>query len=256
MRAYGATSTPPLGTVYRRYLEGFFYNTYLPGGVGGDVVRGVASRDVFARGRTTASSAAAGVAVVLVDRALGLCALLLVAAVALVGGRLGGSGTALAGVEPLWLGFGGGGVAAAGLLAVVLARRVGAWMPRPVGPTLAALPALERPGNMAIAFALSLVIQVVVALTGHVFLARLFDAPLAGSLVLVPVSMASAFLPISVGGAGVREAAFAALAPALVNATAEGAAAVALMLWSTQLLVAAAGGVSALVGHRGEARTA
>jgi uncharacterized membrane protein YbhN (UPF0104 family) len=143
-------------------------------------------------------------------------------------------------------------VAIAGLLTVVLARRVGARVPGPVGPLLRALPALERPAGLAAALLLSLAIQGAVALTGHVFLARLFDAPLAGSLVLVPVSMASAFLPISVGGAGVREATFAALAPALVGAPAAGAAAVALLLWSTQLAVAGAGGLLALA-DRGDA---
>ncbi|MBW2380670.1 MAG: flippase-like domain-containing protein, partial [Deltaproteobacteria bacterium] len=44
LRAYGAIDIPPWPRVAHLYLVGHFYNTYAPGGVGGDVIRGVASR--------------------------------------------------------------------------------------------------------------------------------------------------------------------------------------------------------------------
>jgi len=43
-RAFGAPRPPRFAPLCRYYLVGFFYNTYLPGGVGGDLVRALASR--------------------------------------------------------------------------------------------------------------------------------------------------------------------------------------------------------------------
>ncbi|HEY0251825.1 MAG TPA: lysylphosphatidylglycerol synthase transmembrane domain-containing protein, partial [Kofleriaceae bacterium] len=65
--AYGADTRPSLARATALYFVSFFYNNYLPGAVAGDVVRGVVTREVFGeRGAT------AGLAVVLVERALGL----------------------------------------------------------------------------------------------------------------------------------------------------------------------------------------
>src|SRR5450432_2150340 len=77
--AYGADSRPSLARATQLYFISFFYNNYLPGAVAGDVVRGVVTREVFGeRGAT------AGLAVVLVERALGLFGVFLLLAIALV----------------------------------------------------------------------------------------------------------------------------------------------------------------------------
>ena len=78
LRAYGAINVPSWGRLAHLYLVGHFYNTYAPGGVGGDVVRGVASRKAF--GDVTWASATTGVAEVFIERVLGVSALLALAA--------------------------------------------------------------------------------------------------------------------------------------------------------------------------------
>ena len=47
LRAYGAIDLPSWPRVAHLYFVGHFYNTYAPGGVGGDVIRGVAGRKAF-----------------------------------------------------------------------------------------------------------------------------------------------------------------------------------------------------------------
>ena len=48
LRAYGAIDIPSWPRIAHLYTVGHFYNTYAPGGVGGDVIRGVAGRKAFA----------------------------------------------------------------------------------------------------------------------------------------------------------------------------------------------------------------
>ena len=55
MRTCGATTTPPLSRLYRLSLIGLFYSTVLPGAVGGDVVRGLATAESF-EGRVATST--------------------------------------------------------------------------------------------------------------------------------------------------------------------------------------------------------
>jgi uncharacterized membrane protein YbhN (UPF0104 family) len=63
LRAYGAIDMPSWPRIAHLYMVGHFYNTYAPGGVGGDVIRGVASRKSF--GDLHWASATSGVAVVM-----------------------------------------------------------------------------------------------------------------------------------------------------------------------------------------------
>jgi uncharacterized protein (TIRG00374 family) len=76
LSAFGASRIPSMASLYRLNVIGFFYNVWLPGGVGGDVVRGIASREAFGEAGATGS-----VAVVFVERVLGLVGLLALAAV-------------------------------------------------------------------------------------------------------------------------------------------------------------------------------
>ena len=71
LQAYGAIDVPPWPRVAHLYLVGHFYNTYAPGGVGGDVIRGVASRKAF--GDLDWASATSGVAVVLLTSCMSGC---------------------------------------------------------------------------------------------------------------------------------------------------------------------------------------
>lgn len=238
LAAYGAPHRPSLARLFHVYCVGFFYNTYLPGGVGGDVVRGVVTRASFGERGATAS-----MAVVLVERALGLSGLLLLVAGTYVARPLPGT----EGVLPfsallLALAF-------AAIFALAAGRRLAPSLPGKLGEIAASLPAIERALPFAGALGLSLVTQALVAITGWVILASVSGGrvSLPDALVVVPLAMAAVYFPFSVGGAGVRESAFVVLctrAPLLSEAD---ALASSLLLWGVQLAVAGAGGIAQLV---------
>ena len=79
LQAYGAQSRPRFTTAVRLYFIAFFYNNFLPGAVAGDLMRGVVSRNSFGEHGTTGA-----IAVVLVERALGLFAVFSLVAVGLL----------------------------------------------------------------------------------------------------------------------------------------------------------------------------
>ena len=72
MTAFGALRRPSFLDLFRATLATHFYNTFLPSGLGGDVVRSVVLRDAFAAPTT-------GLVSVVVERFIGLLALSLVA---------------------------------------------------------------------------------------------------------------------------------------------------------------------------------
>ena len=241
LKAYGAPTRPPLLELIRLYFVAIFYNTYLPGGVGGDVVRGVITRKSF--GEAGATSA---VTVVLVERVLGLAALLaIVASVLLVAPP--------AGLDHI-LGYAVIGIlgAAVAVLGVAGARRVAEWFPiERLRPLLRSLPVLHRPAWFGLAILLSLGTQLLMAGVGWALLLGL--APgfrLADAIVIVPLANATAFLPISVGGAGAREAVFVALATTATSLDATRAATASMTMWGCVLLVGAVGGALQLTRRR------
>jgi glycosyltransferase 2 family protein len=237
LRAYGAVNIPPVARLVGLYFVAFFYNTYVPGAVAGDVARGVVTDGAFRRGNTTAA-----LAVVLVERALGLVALfaLLATGLALTGDRI-------AETSGLWWWTALGAVGACALiLALPAARRLARWCPRPLRRIAERLPALRSLPQFALAVALSLGTQALIALAGWVLLAAVGPIDLASSLLVVPLAAATAFLPITVGGAGAREAVYVALCGRLFGLPEGAALAAALGLWLSHLLVGAAGGLGQL----------
>lgn len=249
--AYGAPYPPPLRLLVRLNYIGFFYNTCLPGGVGGDVVRGYASRSAFGEGGVAGAGA-----VVLVDRVLGLVGLLLVVAFTAtvfpipVADSNHVTAVSLLGVL----------VSALAVLAIALGRALAPRLPRFVPSALRAqaerLPRIVRVGPFVAAIALSLVTQSVVAWTGHVIVASLAPSiRLTDSLVVVPLAMATAFLPFLVGGTGAREEVFQRLYQPL-GVPASDAVAASLLVFAVQIVVALTGGLLKLPSAeetRGEA---
>jgi glycosyltransferase 2 family protein len=240
MRAYGAERLPSIPRLFRAYLIGLFYNTFLPGGIGGDVVRGVITREAFGDRSTTA-----GVTVVLVERGFGLAGLLLLAGgmlflfplPALTGAALFG----LAGVAG----------AAAAITFVALARRIAPRLPGPLRRIAERMPAITWPPGLALALALSLATQTIVALSGHVLLAA--QAPhvsLTDSLVIVPVAAAAVYFPFTVGGLGAREAAFVALTTRVLHVDESAAVATSLLMWACQVAAASPGAVAQMLDRR------
>ncbi len=232
--AFGADRRPPLRRLTQLYYVGLFYNTILLG-VGGDVVRGVASREAFGD-----SSATAGLSVVFVERVLGLAGLLLLTAgVTLL--------QPIEGVPASHL-LGGVGLLAvtAALAGLLFARRIGPHLPEPLRRLAASVPTPKRYAPIGVVLSIAVLGHALTAVGGHALIVALApQVALHESLVLIPVALASAFLP-TVAGAGVREAAFVALY-GLVGVAEGEALAASLGAGACHLAMAGFGGLLALV---------
>jgi uncharacterized membrane protein YbhN (UPF0104 family) len=236
MTAYGATAIPPMRRLVFLYFVSFFYNNYLPGAVAGDVGRGVVTRDAFAE-----EGASGSLAVVLVERALGLFGLfaLLAVGILVVGDRIDTSSLWL------WTLLGSAGSIAL-VVGIAIARRIARFMPNIVRPHAEKLPVLRDYGSFSFAVALSVVTQLLIAAAGWVLLAALGPIDFASSLLVVPLAAATAFLPITVGGAGAREAVYIALCGSLFGMAEHDAVVASLSLWFAHLIVGLAGGIAQL----------
>jgi len=231
--AYGADTRPSLARATVLYFISFFYNNYLPGAVAGDVVRGVVTRGVFGdRGAT------AGIAVVLVERALGLFGVFLLLAI--------GLGVAGAGLD-----VGGLWIWSTLVLALPFARRLAPYLPGKLRTIAERVPALTSTTAFVIAAFYSVVTQALVALAGFVLLHAVDpQVGLGASLLIVPLAAATTFLPITVGGAGAREAVFISLGASLFHMPKSDAVAASLALWLAHLVVGAIGGLLQLAERR------
>jgi uncharacterized membrane protein YbhN (UPF0104 family) len=241
--AYGASSRPSLARATQLYFIAFFYNNYLPGAVAGDVVRGVVARDAFGeRGAT------AGLAVVLVERALGLFGVFLLLAIGLVA-----AGDAID-VGSLWI---WSALGIAGSFAIVLAlpfsRRLGRFLPGRVRTIAERVPALSSPGAFVLATVYSIGTQLLVAVAGYVLLHAVEPrVDFGASLLIVPLAAATTFLPITVGGAGAREAVYITLGASLFAMPRADALAASLALWLAHLVNGAVGGIVQLGQRRAD----
>ena len=194
------------------FLVATFFNNFLPSNIGGDVIR-ISDTAGPAQSKTRAT------AVVLTDRALGLMALVLVAAT--------GASVAAA-VHPaalpiwpvyLWAGF----------LAFVAAASPAVFAPDGFGRLLRPLTVFHpewvgnridkltdvlsrfraRPGALASCFAWAIFVQAtIVVFYFAVSYALHLNLSLSDLAVIVPLSFIAQMLPVSVNGFGVREATF------------------------------------------------
>lgn len=230
LAAYKAPAPPPFGALVRLQWIGVFYNSVLPGNVGGDVLRAHAMRDAFAGGPNA-------YVIVLLERVFGLAGLLTLSASILalrpVAGVTGLSQLAALGVIAAL-------VAAA---APLLARRLSPHVPGRVGELLGRLPEAGRPALLGGAFVLSIATQALVAATGLVLVRAVSpDAPAFAVLALVPVAQVATYFPATIAGLGVREAAFVVLLSRAGVPQADATVASLAML-GIQLAVALVGGV-------------
>jgi len=201
-----------LRTLIASFLVATFFNNFLPSNIGGDVVR---IRDTAgpAQSRTLAAT------VVLVDRGLGLLALVLVAALGATASQ-----PAMRGGPPvqpwiLWTGlFVGGVVSIQALRAPMLVTRLAAplrllhaeWVDERLAKLTAALGRFaSAPGALASSALGAVVVQaLLVAFYAAVARALHIDVSPWHLAVMVPVSFIVQMIPISVNGFGVREATF------------------------------------------------
>ena len=194
------------------YLIANFFNNFLPSNIGGDVMR-ISDTARPAGSKTLATT------IVVVDRAVGLMALVLVAALgATAAGRVH---RAAAPIWPVWLwaGFLAGAAASAPALFAPdgvgrLLRPLTVFHPEWVGARIETLTETlarfrDQPSAMAGCFAGALFVQV----TMVVFYMAVADSlhlnvAFADLAVVVPVSFVVQMLPVSLNGFGVREATF------------------------------------------------
>lgn len=206
-----AIGTPaPVSRLTNSWLVALFFNNFLPSNIGGDVVR-VADSVPLTGSRTVAA------AVVLVDRAIGLAALLVVAA---AGAWIATTeGIAVPARDYVWLAAFGSVVAGLPtlyrprLLARILAP-IGALHPELVGTRVdrflrAVEQMAEHPGRITQAILGALAVQTLLVVY-HLAIAQAIGVSLSLTmgLVIVPVSLVLQMAPVSVNGFGVREAVF------------------------------------------------
>jgi len=233
MAAYGARDRPSVLRLLRLQLVGLFFNTFVPGSVGGDFVRGVATRDTFREGGTTAA-----VTVVLVERAAGLFGLLILATCAFTIHPLPGVGDAVR----IW-GLIGLSLVVVLVYGVASARRYGGSLPRPLRRIALSLPEIRSLPSFVWVLALSVASHVLVSLAGHLLVSSMVPrVSLADSMVIIPLAVGAAFFPLTVAGIGAREAAFIVLYTKVSVAEAD-ALAGSLSLLFCQMAIAASGGL-------------
>jgi uncharacterized membrane protein YbhN (UPF0104 family) len=202
---------PPLRGLFSSYLVATFFNNFLPSNIGGDVVR-VADTAPLTGSRTVATG------VILVDRLIGLGALV---AVATVGSILARHGRMpVPGASYLW-------IALVGFVAIgvpmlyrphVVTRLLGPlrlFHPEWVEERLQRIHDLleqmgRRRGALCGAAAGAVAVQILLVLM-FLAIARGLQIPLRplDTLIIVPLSLVAQLLPISINGLGVREAVFA-----------------------------------------------
>ena len=196
------------------YLVAIFFNNFLPSNIGGDVVR-IRDTARAARSKTLATT------VILIDRAMGMLGLVLVAAIgATLAGRIAGTGPSP--IWPSWLWAGFIVSAAAAAPALLLPAGVGrllrpltvvhpTWVGNRIEKLTKALGRFrQRPGALAACFAGAVAVQALLV-AYHFAIAYALHVPVTfwDLSTIVPISFMVQMIPVSVNGFGVREATFA-----------------------------------------------
>lgn len=227
--------------LFSSYLIGMFFSNFLPSTIGGDASR---AYDTWRLGQSKAGS----VAVVFLDRFIGLLGLLLFAAIGLLVPGTVRDQVPLLRFAPLLIGIGVL-IASVVLFFPQLIRRIvvllgelpGAARFRRIVEVFE--PYRNQPRVLGRAFGLSVIQQANVVLMYYV-LARGLDFPIAwyNFLLIVPIAIMLMMLPISVNAIGIRESVFAIFfAPFGVSTAA--ALAFAWISYGIPLLQVAIGGV-------------
>jgi uncharacterized membrane protein YbhN (UPF0104 family) len=133
------------------------------------------------------------------------------------------------------------------LAAIALGRRLAPHLPGVLGKRAAELPELTRPGMFVLALFTSLANQALVGVMGHLTVQPLApQVSLLDSLVLSPLAFAAIFFPLTVAGAGTRDAAMVGLY-GLLGVSRERALSASLEILVAYLIAAAVGGALSLI---------
>ncbi len=186
----------PLGRVFSLYFIGSFFNTILPGAVGGDAVKIYYLYKDSGKGGDSMGS-------VLLDRSVGLLGLLLVGTVAGMIAFDDLRAVKMQWVIPLLF------LAYIGALAVIFGMRLGDRF-KPVSELHDYIRRFtDRKKRLIAALALSLLIQVLsISMVYTIALGLDQKLSFTALFVFVPIIITLASLPISIAGFGIRESAF------------------------------------------------
>jgi uncharacterized membrane protein YbhN (UPF0104 family) len=227
IRAQGGEASFPF--LVRSYLVGIFFNNFLPSTIGGDTVRAI---DTARAGVGRAKA----VAIIFVDRFVGLLALMSFAVLGVLA-----SGRLTARVPSLFAWVAGGAVVL-GLAAALL------FLPS-AGPARL-LDFHGKKGVLARAFGWSLLLQTSVILNGFLLARALrVPIPLPYFFLIVPLALFVMMLPVSINAIGVRESVWAFFFAAFGVPAALGVA-VAWLGYGTVLVEALIGGCVYARGRR------
>ncbi len=228
MGAFGARDLPSTLTTIRLFFVGLFYNTFVPGSVGGDVIRGIVTRHYF-------DKAAASYVVIVLERLIGFSAMGLVF---LIGVIIGPDIIDVRDHLP-WVAL----VIGLGLAVVIMGLISGR-----ISRYIKQFPPLVRPIRLAWTFALSLISHFT-GISVMFLLARGMELPLsyAALVMIMPVVFTASVIPLNVLGIGTREVTVVALL-GLLEIEAERALALSLGYAVITLALAAVGGLLQLVG--------
>jgi glycosyltransferase 2 family protein len=205
----------PMGQValFNSLMVAQFFNNFLPSNIGGDVIR-IRDTAKIARSKTLATT------VVLVDRGLGLMALVLIAAFgASMAAQLHGSGASP--IWPSWLWaifFIGAALSAPAVFAPAgvgrLLQPLTVFHPEWIGNRIETMIGTlgrfrSQPSALVGCFGGAIVVQALVVVF-YATVAHALHVPIRGwdLAVIVPLSIVMQMLPVSVNGFGVREATF------------------------------------------------
>jgi uncharacterized protein (TIRG00374 family) len=205
----------PLSTLFRLQMTAFFFNTVIPGNIGGDVLKGLyVARDATREKRTTI------LLVVFVERLIGVVALILMGAlVTLVRPLLWGD----ARLRPLAATVAalGAGTLVGGTLSLVIVQRAGSKLdeytsgPSKLSKLLNQLVASMRllstgPKNLLAAVGISMAFHGINMAFFTVLTQALLqkDVPYSAVATVFPIGLLSLMLPISPSGLGVGHVAF------------------------------------------------
>lgn len=230
LRAYDGGPQPPLAFLARAYVVAIFYNTFVPGNIGGDALRAHVTRRAFVH-------AADAYVTILVERGMGLAGLLLLA----------GAGIVVA--APEWSPWGwlllAGALAcfAASAAAPRLATTMVARLPERFRARVPQVSEPRRYASLVVASALSVLSQFLAVFSSHLLVYALSPGVRLGdSMAAIPLAMLSLYVPVSVAGLGVREAAFVALF-ARAGVAAADATAASLAFMAALMLCGLVGGI-------------
>lgn len=250
MTAFGADPLPPLGQLVRVYFVGQFYNAFVPGSIGGDLVRGVVTRRSFGAVSTS-------VMVVFLERFVALAGLIAVFAAGLL------LAPPLPGVEAYGpYVFAAGAVGLTVVVGLGSAERLTARLERApvVGAVIGwvrgliarvegrlgmrlALARLEHVPSLLGAAALAVGMHgCAIAVFRILALALGLPIDVPTLMVIVPLAIIAGMLPIAVAGLGPREAALVVLLAPLGIEQAE-ALALSLSFWAVVMTASSTGGL-------------